>query len=378
MTTISVKPLPFVDLGEQYSRYRTEIDARMAGVLRHGQFILGPEVAELEQALAAFCGARHAIGVSDGTTALQIALMALDVGPGDEVITSPFTFIATAEAIGLLGAQPVFVDIDPGTFNLEPSAIAAAITPRTRAILPVSLFGLCADLAAIDAVASAHGLPVIEDAAQSFGAAHPGGRSCASTLLATTSFFPSKPLGCYGDGGAVFARDDALAARIRRIRAHGQEARYRHVELGVNGRLDTLQAAVLLAKLPHFDAELAARDQAARRYDEAIGAAGLEDYGVVVPRLPSGYRSAHAQYTIRVPDRDRVARELATRGIPTAVHYPVPLHRQPLFADRYAAQHLPASEAAAAQVLSLPMHPFLDATDQERVVATLAEVIREG
>lgn len=369
--------LPFVDLGQQYALYRDAIDARIRAVLTHGRFILGPEVAELEQALAAHCGAAQAIGVSDGTTALQIALMALDIGVGDEVITTPFTFIATGEALSLLGARPVFVDIDPISFNLDPARIEAAITSRTRAILPVSLFGHCADLDTINALAAAHGLAVIEDAAQSFGAAHPGGRSCASTVLATTSFFPSKPLGGYGDGGACFTSDAALAERIRRIRVHGQAERYRHAEIGVNGRLDTLQAAILLAKLPHLDDELAARQATAIRYDEAIAAAGLAAHGVVTPTIGSGHRSAWAQYTVRLPRRDAVARRLATEGIPTAVHYPIPLHRQPVYARDHGHLVLPHTERAAAEVLSLPMHPFLAAADLARIIAALERAVLE-
>lgn len=367
--------LAFVDLARQYERYREAIDARMRTVLSHGKFILGPEVAELETELARHCGVAHAIGVSDGTTALQIALMALDIGRGDEVITTPFTFIATGEALSLLGANPVFVDIDPLSFNIDPSRIEAAITPRTRAILPVSLYGQCADLTAIGAIAKAHGLTVLEDAAQSFGATHPGGSSCASSVVATTSFFPSKPLGCYGDGGACFSTDPALADRIRRIRAHGQAERYRHVEIGVNGRLDTLQAAILLAKLPHLDAELEARRAIARRYDAAIASSGLERHGVVPPVVASGHRSAFAQYTIRVANRDRVAAHLAASGVPTAVHYPVPLHRQPVYAATHGHLDLPQAQRAADEVLSLPMHPFLDEADQDRVVAALSDAV---
>ena len=374
-TPAPLAPLPFVDLATQYERYRADIDARIRTVLTHGKFILGPEVGELEQALAAHCGARHAIGVSDGTTALQIALMALDIGPGDEVITTPFTFIATGEALSLLGARPVFVDIDPLTFNLDPTRIAEAITARTRAILPVSLYGLCADLDAIGAVAAAHQLPVLEDGAQSFGASHPGGRSCASSRLATTSFFPSKPLGGYGDGGACFTDDEALAERIRRIRVHGQAQRYQHSEIGVNGRLDTLQAAILLAKLPHLTDEISARDAAARTYDELIASADLTRHGVQRTALPPGHRSAHAQYTIRVADRDRVIAAMQALGIPTAVHYPLPLHRQPVYASAYGHLQLPHAEQAAAEVLSLPMHPFLRPADQTRVIDALAAAV---
>ena len=248
--------IDFIDLKKQYKRLKPEIDARMQAVLDHGQYIMGPEVKELEQQLAAYVGVKHAIGVSDGTTALQIALMALGVGPGDEVITTPFTFIATAETISLLGATPVFVDIDPATCNLDASLLEAAITPHTKAIVPVSLYGQVADIEAINAVAARHSLPVIEDAAQSFGATRHGKRSCGLTTIGSTSFFPSKPLGCYGDGGALFTHDDDLARKISQIRLHGQSQRYVHSAIGVNGRLDTLQAAVLLVKLAHFDEDV--------------------------------------------------------------------------------------------------------------------------
>ena len=277
--------LPFVDLKSQYRQLKPAIDARIQQVLDHGQYIMGPEVAELERELAAFCGARHAIGVSDGTTALLIAMMALDIGAGDEVITTPFTFIATGEMISLLGAVPVFVDIDPRTCNLDPVLVEAAISARTRAIMPVSLYGQCADLDPINAIAARHGLPVIEDAAQSFGARYRDRHSCAVTTIACTSFFPSKPLGCYGDGGACFTADDALAARVGQIRVHGQAQRYRHTALGLNGRLDTIQAAVLLAKLPAFAAEIDARNAAAQRYHRLIADAGLAQLGVVAPHV---------------------------------------------------------------------------------------------
>lgn len=365
-------PLPFIDLKAQYNRYRADIDRRIAAVLEHGRYILGPEVAELEAALSAFCGAPHSVGVSDGTTALQIAMMALGIGPGDEVITTPFTFIATGETISLLGAKPVFVDIDPQTFNIDSSLIEAAITPRTRAILPVSLYGQCADMDSIAEVALRHDLPVIEDAAQSFGATWNGRHSGNLSVLAATSFFPSKPLGCYGDGGACFTSDPGLAERMKRIRAHGQAERYQHVEVGVNGRLDTLQAAILLAKLPQFSAELDARDRVAEQYRRLIQQAGLENHGLELTHLAPQARSAHAQFTVRVPNREVIIRSLAARNVPTAVHYPLPLHRQPLYAGAYEGVSLPHAEKAAREVISLPMHPFLSEQQQERVVNALA------
>lgn len=370
--------IPFVDLQTQYRRYQQEIDSRMQAVLGHARFILGPEVAELESALAQFCGGSvQAIGVSDGTTALQIAMMALGIGPGDEVITTAFTFIATGETISLLGARPVFVDIDPDTCNIDPVAVEAAITPKTRAILPVSLYGQCADMTAIEAIAKARGIPVIEDGAQSFGARHHGGHSCALSVLATTSFFPSKPLGCFGDGGACFTSDPALADRIRRIRAHGQAERYRHVEVGVNGRLDTLQAAVLLAKLPHLASELEARAAAAGRYDALISDAGLARDGIVTPTIRPENRSAFAQYTIRIPQRELVQKRLAASGVPSVVHYPLPLHRQPLYANESGQLSLPHSEKAADEVLSLPMHAFIEAPVQQRIISALTEAVRQ-
>ncbi len=366
--------IPFVDLKAQYRRLKPAIDARIAAVLEHGRFILGPEVEELEERLAQYVGVRHCIGVSDGTTALQIALMALGVGPGDEVVTPSFTFIATAETIAIVGARPVFVDIDPRTYNLDPDRLEAAITTRTRAIMPVSLYGQCADMAAIAAIAARHGVAVIEDAAQSFGATLAGRRSCGLSAIGSTSFFPSKPLGAYGDGGALFTDDETLATRMRRIRVHGQDRRYHHVALGLNGRLDTLQAAVLLAKLDGFEHELGQRRAAARAYDEAIGRRLGER--VRIPWTAPGCESVYAQYTIALAQRDRVAQALAERGVPTAVHYPIPLHRQPVFASLGLAERdFPASERAAAEVLSLPMHADLDPGTIDRIVEALEQSI---
>jgi UDP-2-acetamido-2-deoxy-ribo-hexuluronate aminotransferase len=294
--------------------------------------------------------------------------MALGVGPGDEVITPGFSYIATAETIALLGARPVYLDIDPVTYNLDPATVPAAITPRTRAIIPVSLYGQPADLEAIGAIAAANGLPVIEDGAQSFGAKLGGQRSGNLSLVGCTSFFPSKPLACYGDGGAVFTSDDDLAQRIRQIARHGQDRRYHHVRVGVNSRLDTLQAAILLAKLEILDDELAARDAAAARYCTLLAHAGI-----AAPQLAPKATSAWAQYTVRVSDRDRVQTRMNAAGIPTAVHYPLPLNRQPAVADPSA--HLPEGDRAASEVLSLPMHPYLDAATQERIVEALVQAL---
>jgi UDP-2-acetamido-2-deoxy-ribo-hexuluronate aminotransferase len=369
--------MDFIDLKTQYRRLKPAMEARMAKVLAHGQYILGPEIAELEVALANYAGTRHCVAASSGTDTLLIALMALGIGRGDEVITPPFTFIATGEMILLAGATPVFADIEPRTWNLDPSQVAAAITPRTRAIMPVSLYGQCADMTAINAIAKHHRLPVIEDAAQSFGAAQHGRRSCALSLIGSTSFFPSKPLGAYGDGGALFTDDDALAVAMREIRVHGQDRRYHHPRLGLNGRLDTLQAAVLLAKLEVFDEEVAARARIGARYGELIreAFAGHDDR-VVTPWLAPGNTSVYAQYTIEVDDRAGVEARMKARGVPTAVHYPVPLHLQPVFAPLgYRAGAFPASERAAGRVISLPMHPYLDDDQQRRIVAALRDAV---
>ncbi len=366
--------MQFIDLKTQYAQLKSAIDGRMQAVLDHGAYIMGPEVAELETALAEYVGVRHCIGVASGTDALLIAMMALGIGRDDEVITTPFTFIATGEMIALLGAKPVFVDIDARNYNLDPGLIEAAITPRTRAIMPVSLYGQCADLDAINAIAERHGLPVIEDAAQSFGAEKAGRRSCGLSTIGCTSFFPSKPLGCYGDGGACFTDDDELAKRMREIRVHGQDRRYHHPLIGVNGRLDTLQAAVLLAKLPSFADEVAARGRIGARYAERIAQSGAR---CAVPALDAGNTSVYAQYTVEVDERERVQAALKDAGIPTAVHYPRPLHLQPAFADcGLGPGSFPVAEAAAERVMSLPMHPFLDTATQDRIVEALAQACR--
>jgi len=361
------KPLEFIDLKAQYAALRERIHERMQRVLDHGQYIMGPEVAELEAELAAFVGVRHCIGVASGTEALQIALMSLGIGPGDEVITSPFTFAATGEMIALLGATPVFVDIEPDTCNLDARHIEAAITPRTRALMPVSLYGQCADMAAINAIAARHGLPVIEDAAQSFGARCQGRRSGGLSTWGATSFFPSKPLGCYGDGGALFTDDENLAQAAREIRVHGQSARYLHTRIGVAGRLDTLQAAVLLAKLPRLEWELQRRRELGARYAGRL--AGLPGLRLLAVRPDRD--CVWAQYTVFVEQRTSVQAALKSQGIPTAVHYPMPLHRQPAYAQFAARARCPESERAAAAVMSLPMSPDLSEADQDRVIAAL-------
>lgn len=357
--------IEFIDLKTQQARIKDRIDAGIQQVLAHGQYILGPEVAELEEKLAAFVGSKYCITCANGTDALQIAQMALGIGPGDEVITPGFTYIATAETVALLGAKPVYVDIDSRTYNLDPQLLEAAITPRTKAIIPVSLYGQCADFDVINAIASKYGIAVIEDAAQSFGATYKGKRSCSLTTIACTSFFPSKPLGCYGDGGAIFTNDDELAKVLRQIARHGQDRRYHHIRVGVNSRLDTLQAAILLPKLELFPQELEQRQRVAKTYALLLTAAGI-----ATPYVEPHNFSAWAQYTVQGEGRDALQEKLKSAGIPTAVHYPIPLNKQPAVADATAC--LPVGDTIAHRVMSLPMHPYMTNGDQEKIVATLA------
>ncbi len=360
--------IPFLDLAAQQRHLKPMIEERIAQVLAHGKYILGPEVVELEDELVSYTGAAHCVTVANGTDALQIALMALGVGPGDEVITPGFSYIATAEAAVLLGAKVVYVDIDPRTYNIDPVHLEAAISSNTKAIIPVSLYGQPADLDAINAIATRHGVPVIEDAAQSFGSTYKGQKSCNLTTIACTSFFPSKPLGCYGDGGAIFTSDPELARSIRQISRHGQEKRYHHVRIGVNSRLDTLQAAILLAKLTALDEEILARQAIAETYSSAFAHVDID-----TPNILPGSTSAWAQYTIEVADRTKVQEGLRSLGIPTAVHYPVPLNRQPAVAD--STVELPKGDLAAKRVLSLPMHPYLTQQDQDAVIAGVLSVL---
>jgi UDP-2-acetamido-2-deoxy-ribo-hexuluronate aminotransferase len=353
----------FIDLKAQYRNLKPVVDERIHRVLEHGQFIMGPEVAELEQKLAERTGSRYCIGCASGTDALLIALMALGVGSGDEVITTPFSFVATAESIALVGARPIFVDIDARTYNLNPNLLETAITYRTKAIMPVALYGQCAEMDTINEVAAAHGIAVIEDAAQSFGASYRGRKSCNLSTIGCTSFFPSKPLGCYGDGGACFTNDEALATRMRQIRVHGQDRRYHHPLVGINGRLDTIQAAILLAKLEVFDAEVAGRVRLGATYSELLR------HTVATPHVEPHNISAYAQYTIEVAERNSFHEHLKAEGIPTAVHYPLPLHLQPAFAvSGVGCGSFPNAEAAADRVISLPMHSYLTADDQQRIV----------
>jgi UDP-2-acetamido-2-deoxy-ribo-hexuluronate aminotransferase len=361
--------IPFIDLKAQYQVLKPQIQERINRVLEHGQYIMGPEVKELEGKLADYVGVKHCIAASSGTDTLLIAMMALGIGPGDEVITTPFTFIATGEMIALLGAKPVFVDIDPRTYNIDPCKIEAAINPKTRAILSVSLYGQCADMDAINAIADKHGLPVIEDAAQSFGATYKGRKSCALSTIGSTSFFPSKPLGCFGDGGALFTDDDALAKAMSEIRIHGQDRRYHHPRLGINGRLDTLQAAILLAKLERFPWEVQQRQRIGADYTSRLKESNPN---LVTPYIEEHNISVYAQYTIQINDRNAIAKRLSDVGIPTAIHYPIPLHLQPAFqCFGYMRGNFPVAEHISSQVLSLPMGPDLKTSDQIMITNSL-------
>lgn len=370
-------PIPFIDISAQRRRLGKAIDDAVARVLAHCQFIMGPEVRQLEAELSAFCGARNTISCSSGTDALVMVLMAKGVGPGDAVFCPSFTFCATAEAVVVVGATPVFVDVDEKTFNIDLASLERAIVEtkrgelKAKAIIPVDLFGLPADLDAIAAIAKRKGLFVLSDAAQSFGAAYKGKPVGTQALATTTSFFPAKPLGCYGDGGAVFTDDDQLAEVMRSIRVHGQGAdKYDNIRIGMTGRLDTIQAAVLIEKLKIFPDEIEARDRVAKRY-----AAGLKDVAIV-PEVPSGYGSVWAQYTIRVGNRDALAAVLQTRGVPTAIYYPKPLHRQGAYKHYpVAGNGLPVTEKLSAEVISLPMHPYLDEPTQDRVIAAVREAL---
>lgn len=365
--------IPFIDLKTQQEVLKYSIEARIRKVLDHGQYIMGPEVRELEQRLEAYTGAKHCISVSSGTEALLISLLAIGIKPGDEVITTPFTFIATAEVIVLLGAVPVFVDVEPDTCNINARLIEAAITPKTKAIMPVSLYGQPADMDDINDIAARHGnIPVIEDAAQSFGANYKGRKSCNLSTIGCTSFFPSKPLGCYGDGGAIFTNDDSLALSMREIRVHGQERRYIHTRIGVGGRMDTLQCAIILAKLERFEWEVDQRVKIGTRYNELL--AGK----VAVVTQRSDRTSVFGQYTVFVKSRERVREALKISGVPTAVHYPLPLNEQPAYRHLCCPDCTPISQQCAQQVMSLPMSPDLSMSQQDAVCEALLAGVRGG
>jgi len=359
--------IPFIDLKSQYQALKPQIQARIDAVLEHGQYIMGPEVTELEGKLAAYTGAKHCITCASGTEALLMSLLALDIKAGDEIITTPFTFAATAEVMVLLGAKPVFVDVEPDTANIDASLIEAKITDRTKAIMPVSLYGQTADMDAINEIAAKHGsLPVIEDAAQSFGATYKVRHSCNLSTIGCTSFFPSKPLGCYGDGGAIFTNEDALAQALREIRVHGQSQRYVHTRVGVGGRMDTLQCAIVLAKLERFDWEVQKRHEIGERYNQFLDEAGIDR----IQQRPER-TSVYAQYTVTVPNREEFQQRLKQQGIPTAVHYPVPLNEQPAYKHLCCPECTPISQKIAKQVMSLPMSADLSPADQRKIVSAL-------
>jgi len=390
--------MDFIDLKTQQARIKDTLDANIQKVLSHGNYIMGPEIKELEAQLAAYVGVKHAIGCASGTDALLMALMAYNLGPGDAVFATPFTFIATAEVVSLLGATPVFVDIDPKTYNMDPAKLELAIkalkandpslhplplTPHSspltpKGIIPVDLFGLLADYEAIDKIAKENNLFVIEDAAQSFGAEYKGKKSCSFGSIACTSFFPAKPLGCYGDGGMCFTDDDTLAAQLDSIRVHGKGShKYDNARIGINGRLDTLQAAILLAKFAIFPEEVDLRNEAAQRYTSLLtpDASRSPAPSLLTPDIPAGYRSVWAQYSLLAQDegaRTTIMDRLNQNGIPTAIYYPKPLHLQTAFAGLgYGSGAFPISEDAASRIFSLPMHPYLTPADQEKICATL-------
>ncbi len=362
--------IPFIDLKTQYKSLKSQINARINSVLEHGQYIMGPEVKELEERLAEHTGSKYCITVASGTEALLISLMALEIRPGDEIITTPFTFVATAEVIVLLGAKPIFVDVEPDTGNIDATKIESAITSRTKAIMPVSLYGQTADMDEINAIATRNGnLPVIEDAAQSFGASYKGKKSCNLSTIGCTSFFPSKPLGCYGDGGAIFTNDESIAKVCREIRVHGQSKRYVHTRLGVGGRMDTLQCAILLAKLDRFDWEISQRQLIGQRYIDLLRSKQIS--GILAPTIRFDRTSVYAQFTIQVQNREFTQKQLNDLGIPTAVHYPVPLNEQPAYKHLCCPDCTPISKQLSNQVMSLPMGPDLLISDQDRIVENL-------
>jgi len=351
--------IDFANLQLQYQKYKADIDANIQTVLNKSNYIMGEEVYELERVLEGFTGAKHAITCSSGTDALLLAMMAMDIQPNDEIITTPFTFIATAETIALTKAKPVFVDIESDTFNINANLIEVAITDKTRAIMPVSLYGQPADMDTIQAIANKHNLKVIVDGAQSFGSTYKDKTDSNLGDISTTSFFPAKPLGCYGDGGAVFTNDEKLAHKMKSLRVHGQSKRYHHKYIGMGGRLDTIQAAVLNVKLKYYEKDLALRQEVASKYTEA-----LKDKDLILPFIDKNSTSSYAQYSVRVKDRDEVQSKLKENGIPTAVHYPMPLHLQECFAYlNYSKGDFPISEMISKEIISLPMNPYV--TDEE-------------
>ena len=362
--------MQFIDLQRQYAAYRHEIDARMRTVIEHAQFIMGPEIEELEGALAGRIGVAHAITTASGTASLEMSLRALEIGPGDEVITPSFTFVAAAEITRLVGATPVFVDIDDSSFNIDPAGVESAITTRTKAIVTVNLFGQMADYRRLNEIAGKHQLTVVEDAAQSLGATQDGQASGGASEIGSTSFFPTKTLACFGDGGALFTNNEELADRFRELRTHGGEG-FDHRRVGTNARFDTIQAAVLLAKLPHLDAELEARRRLAARYADALGDVCR------VPEVSTGNTHVFTPYTIRIAARDRVHQLLRESGVPAAIYYPRCLHEQPAYADLASPGDFPVAERTSREVLSLPLHPFLTESEQDVVIRELRNVVKK-
>jgi UDP-2-acetamido-2-deoxy-ribo-hexuluronate aminotransferase len=366
--------MKYIDLEKQQIQIRDEIDEAIKSVLDHQLFIMGPEVNELEEILSKFVGVKHCISASSGTDALLIALMSLGIGAGDEVITTPFTFVSTAEVIVLLGAKPVYVDIDPDTYNIDATKIEKAITTRTKLILPVSLYGQCSDMIQINEIALKYDLPVVEDAAQSFGATFNGSKSCSLSTFGCTSFFPSKPLGCYGDGGALFTNNDKLAQVAREIRSHGQEKRYFSTRIGVNGRIDTIQAAVLLVKMKIFEKEVALRKKVGDRYTKLFNEQCPDD--IITPYIHPKNTSVYGQYTIQVyKKRDYLMENLKKYDIPTSVHYPYGINKQPAFATEEF--NLTITDRISKNVVSIPMHPYLKEQQQYEVVAKCAKILKE-
>ncbi|MGI6394832.1 MAG: DegT/DnrJ/EryC1/StrS family aminotransferase [bacterium] len=367
-----MKKIEFIDLKAQYAAYKGEIDKAIEKVCAKAGFIMGEEVKILESKLSEFTGSPHSIACSNGTDALLLSLMVLDVKEGDEVLTTPFTFIATSEVISLLGAKPVFADIDEATYNIDPEKLEEKIGKKTKAIIPVSLYGQVADMDEINEIAAKYDIAVIEDGCQSFGAKYKGKKSCNLSKLACTSFFPSKPLGCYGDGGALFTTDEVLADKMRSLRVHGQTERYYHKYVGINGRLDTIQAAILNVKMGHFEEELKKRVEIGEYYSKNLA---LSDK-IVLPVIKDDRTSVYAQYSIRVKGRDKFAKKLNAAGIPTAIHYPKPLHLQEAHFDlSYKEGDFPVSEAVSKEIVSIPMSPFLKREDQDYIIETILKSV---
>lgn len=364
--------MKFTDLHSQYLPIKDKIEARIAKVLEHGQYVMGPEVYELEAALAKYVGVKHCVTTSSGTNALMLSLMTLGIKCGDSVVTTPLSFFATAEVIAFLGAKPVFVDVDHRTYNLDPDKLQNAIRKNNaKAVIPVSLYGQCANFDEINIVCNRLGVPIVEDGAQSFGAIYKGKKSCSLSEIGCTSFFPSKPLGTYGDGGACFTNDDELANKLRILRSHGETSKYNHVSVGTNSRFNTIQAAILLEKLEVFDAEVASRQAIAELYDKQLSTV------VTTPFIELGSKSVYAQYTVQVDDRDSVMKKLADKDVPTMVHYPIPMHKQIALAYLgYGDSSLPVAEKVVSRVLSLPMHPNLSYAEQLKVIDRLIETVR--